>query len=132
MISELITHLARRVSGPRKEAEEIFQSLLQSGGDYRHHRWMGSIQSLSETASAVSLSSLTQRLLTPALGKFSGMLKECVVGAHFSSLWPPTEAEVSCQNGGGAGPSSSSFLASPTPSFIWSPWSNEKGSTLQS
>lgn len=53
----------------------------------------------------MSLSYLTQSLLTLALGKFSARPKECVVGAHFSSVWSPTEAEVSRLNDLNAGPS---------------------------
>lgn len=96
-----------RGSGPRKGAEEIFQSLLQSGGSHRHPRWMISIWSLSERASVMSLTHLTQGLLTPGLGEFCVIPKECVVGAHFSFVWTPTEAEVSCQNDLDTGPSES-------------------------
>ena len=66
-----------------------------------------SIWSLSERASVTSLTHLTQGLLTPGLGEFCVIPKECVVGAHFSFVWTPTEAEVSCQNDLDTGPSES-------------------------
>lgn len=43
-------------------------------------------------------SGLSQRLADPSLGTFSVVSEPCVVRAHFSSVWTPAEADVSCQN----------------------------------
>lgn len=79
----------------------------------------------------MSLTYLTQGLLTLGLGKFCVIPKECVVGAHFSFVWTPAEAEFSCQNDLDTWPSlSPNLLGSPSSFLYVSLGSSEKGSSL--
>lgn len=52
--------------------------------------------------------------------------------AHFSYVWTPEEAEVSCQNALCTSPSESQLVwLSQLPLSGWSPWSSEEGSLLR-
>lgn len=97
--SGLIRGPARGALGPRRGAEEGSQASLQPGGNCPlTGRWDPASASQRGVCCVARNSTWALLILVPVLGTFSVMPTEWAVGAHFSSVWTPVEADVSFQN----------------------------------